>query len=92
MNSTLQKLELWNNIIKADGALALVEALHVNTTLMELNLNSNCIGDYGALAIADVLCENSTLQTLNLRCNYIEDDVKKVLRESWGNRVGTLEI
>jgi len=35
---------------------------------------------------------NSTLQTLDLRRNNIKDDVKKVLRESWGNRVGTLEI
>jgi len=62
--------------------------------LKTIDLSYNIMKDDGVLAIADALTVNSTLCTLKLEGNDVEDDVKKVLCESWDqhNRVGTLEI
>ncbi|KAF9177180.1 hypothetical protein BGZ51_009033, partial [Haplosporangium sp. Z 767] len=70
-NTTLTTLDLGNNSIKDNGALALSDALKTNSTLITLNLGNNSIGDKGAVALSDALKTNSTLITLNLRFNSI---------------------
>ncbi|KAG0293597.1 hypothetical protein BGZ98_002110, partial [Dissophora globulifera] len=50
-NSTLTKLDLWDNSIRDNGAQALSEALKINSTLTTLNLRNNSIGDNGAQAL-----------------------------------------
>ena len=69
--SVLEKLDLSDNGIDAEGALALASMLRINKSLHELNLAFNSIGDTGAASIAEVLEFNSTLKYLSLRRNYI---------------------
>jgi len=78
--------------VGADGARAIADALRVNSTLQALGLSDNGVGADGARAIAGALRENSTLQKLYLSWNNVGDDAKKVLRESWGNRGGSLDL
>ena len=61
-------------------------------SVSELQLIRCKLGYDGARAIAEALRVNSTLHALELDSNRMGDDVQKVLRESWGNRVGTLKI
>ena len=91
-NSTLQMLLLWNNNVGADGARAIADALRVNSTLQKLDLWYNNVGDDGAMAVAEALRVNSTLHVLSLGDNDVGDDTTEALRESWGNRKGTLDI
>ncbi len=46
-------LDLINNNIGPEGAIAIAEALKVNAVLTTLHLYRNNIGDGGAMAIAD---------------------------------------
>ena len=71
---------------------AIAAALRENHTLQTLYLGDNRLGEGGTQAIADVLRENSTFQTLNLHGNSLEGGVKSAVRQSWGNRGGTLEL
>ncbi|KAI8606157.1 hypothetical protein EDD21DRAFT_349318 [Dissophora ornata] len=70
-NNPLTILNLENNSIGNDGALALSEALKTNTTLTTLNLQRNSIEKEGALALSEALKTNTTLTTLNLKNNSI---------------------
>ena len=80
--------------MRSDGAQAIAEALRVNSTLQKLYLYANGVRTNGTMAIASMLRVNSTLQKLSLWDNCIDvgDDMKKALRQSWGTRVGTLDI
>ena len=51
-NNTLKTINLSDNYIGQEGALALAEALTTNHTLVELQLRGNEIGDEGIKAIA----------------------------------------
>ena len=73
-NSTLERLNLYNNSISDAGAVALAQALHHNSTLQELYLSNNSISDAGAVALAQALHHNSTLVRLDLPNNSISDD------------------
>jgi hypothetical protein len=63
----LTTLDLRDNSIADDGAMAIAEALKDNTVLTTLNLSENSIGDDGAKAIAEALKDNAVLTTLDLR-------------------------
>ncbi|KAG0005602.1 hypothetical protein BGZ79_003513 [Entomortierella chlamydospora] len=71
-NTTLTTLNLKDNSIGKEGALALSQSLKTNTVLTTLNLRNNSIGNEGALALLEALKVNATLTTLN----------------SWGNSIG----
>ena len=62
----MTELNLGNNSIGDEGAIALSDSLKSNSTLTELNLESNSIGDSGARSLSDSLKSNSTLTTLDL--------------------------
>ena len=70
-NTTLTRLDLWDNKIGDAGAQALAETLKTNTTLTRLDLGGNKIGDAGAQALAEFLKTNTTLTTLYLGYNAI---------------------
>ncbi|KAG0059741.1 hypothetical protein BGZ89_000158 [Linnemannia elongata] len=80
--STLTTLDLSENEIGDNGAVALAEALKTNSTLTALYLGSNSIGDNGAVALSEALKTNSTLTTLNLFNNSIGDNGAEVLFEA----------
>ena len=94
VNSTLWELNLYYNHVGADGAREIAEALCVNSTLQELYLYGNDVRTNGNMAFASMLRVNSTLQKLSLWDNDIgvRGDEERALRESWGNRKGTLDI
>ena len=64
----------------------------MNTTLTNLNLGYNQLQEGGAQAIADVLRVNTTLTELDLRGISLGEGVKSAVRQSWGNRGGTLYL
>ncbi|KAF9375877.1 hypothetical protein BGX21_003661 [Mortierella sp. AD011] len=70
-NTTLTTLNLGDNSIGNEGALALPEALKTNTTLIPLRLQDNSIGKEGALALSEALKTNTSLITLELGGNSI---------------------
>ena len=71
---TLQKLNISNNKISDDGAIAFSECLKTNTTLIELDMSSNNITCKGASVIAEAIQVNTALQKLNISHNEISDD------------------
>ncbi|KAF9110697.1 hypothetical protein BGX30_007888, partial [Mortierella sp. GBA39] len=73
-NSTLFTLNLDDNKIGDNGAVALSEALKTNSTMTTLNLRHNRIEDNGAVALSEALKTNSTLTTLDLYYNSIGDN------------------
>ena len=71
VNSTLTSINLFNNYIGNEGAVAIAEALKVNSTLTSINLCASDIGNDGAVAIAEALKVNSTLTSIALSENDI---------------------
>ena len=71
INSTLETLDLSNNIISDVGVVALAQALRNNSNLRELNISNSCVSDAGAVAIAQMLTHNPTLEKLDLSNNDI---------------------
>jgi hypothetical protein len=72
VNTTLRFLNLNDNYIGEEGALALAEALAVNTSLREMSLKGNEMGDKGVKAICEALQERSCeLIALDLGNNSI---------------------
>ena len=57
-----------------------------------LYLNDCGLQERGAQAIADVLRVNTTLTELDLRGISLGEGVKSAVRQSWGNRGGTLYL
>ena len=92
VNSTLHTLDLGGNHVGDDGMREIAAALRVNSTLQTLNLEYNDVGADGARAIAEALCVNSTLHMLVLGSNDVGSNEENEIRESWGDRVGTLTI
>ena len=70
-NTTVTKLDLFDNDIGEAGAAGLAEALKSNTTLTVLELSSNGIGNAGAAGLAEALKSNTTLTVLELSSNGI---------------------
>ena len=78
----LTKLDLDDNKIGPEGAIAIVEALKVNAVLTVLWLSDNNIGVDGAKAIAEALKVNAVLTELHLYRNNIGDDGSKAIAEA----------
>ena len=68
---TLEKLNLSNNFLKSEGAVAFGKGLANNKKLREINLHMNRIGDEGTMAIASSLLTNASLTSLNLEHNGV---------------------
>ncbi|KAF9177643.1 hypothetical protein BGZ51_008505 [Haplosporangium sp. Z 767] len=93
-NSILTTLNLKDNSIGDDGALALSEVLKINSTLTTLDLRGNSIGNNGARALSEALMTNSTLITLDLRNNSIGDNGALALSKALKNNptLATLDL
>ena len=60
----MKKINLYDNRIGHEGAIAISDALKINSTLHEINLEKNQIGAEGASTIAGALKTNSTLKKI----------------------------
>ena len=75
-----------------EGLLDKLNGLNAWCRVTELRLNECALGEGGGQAIAAALRENHTLTGLNLCHNGLGEGGKSVVRQSWGNRGGTLEL
>ncbi len=82
MNSNLQRIYLFGNGIRDDGARAIADALRVNSTLEVIELRYNGIGDDGVLAITEALQFNSFLLEINLYRNGIGDEKHRLVEKA----------
>jgi len=87
-NNTLTILNLQDNNLGDNGAVAIGTAIrnNKNCALVTLNLRLNRIGDKGAIALRNAIQKNSTLQDLKLFLNDIDpalrDDIDALLRRN----------
>ncbi|CAF3717566.1 unnamed protein product [Adineta steineri] len=81
-NTTLTKLNLYENQIGDKGAQYLGEALQNNKVLTILNFSSNRIGDKGAQYLGEALHNNKALTELELCENQIGDKGTQYLGEA----------
>jgi len=73
-SSTLQEINLCENLVCNLGAARLGDSIVNNSALLILDVSCNLIGDTGAEIIAIALRRNKTLRELNLACNEIGDE------------------
>ena len=91
LNTTLTSLDLGSNGLGEGGGRALAETLRLNTTLTELNLYNNVVGGDAGRALAEALRLNTTVTSLDLRDTGMEEEVRSVLGQAWGDlREGSL--
>ncbi|KAL0245000.1 hypothetical protein GEMRC1_009080 [Eukaryota sp. GEM-RC1] len=64
-------IDLRNNSIGPEGAIAIAEALKVNSSVSRIYLHNNSIGPEGAIAIAEALKLNSSVSDIYLHNNSI---------------------
>jgi Ran GTPase-activating protein (RanGAP) involved in mRNA processing and transport len=64
-------INLYNNVIGVEGALALADALKFNTSVTNINLGGNQMGAEGALALADALQVNTKVSNIDISQNGI---------------------
>ncbi|KAL0238597.1 hypothetical protein GEMRC1_013070 [Eukaryota sp. GEM-RC1] len=81
-NGSVTELDLQENSIGNEGAIALAEALKVNSTVTQINLVVNSIGTEGAIALADALKVNSTVTRIDLGSNSIGTEGAIALAEA----------
>lgn len=86
-NAVLNKLVLYSNPIRDEGAIALGEALKSNKTLKELDLFNCSIGAKGGKALAAAL-GTAALTKLNARHNYFRLENDKLLQDAAEGREG----
>lgn len=81
VNQTLQKLNLYRNIIDVNGARALGDALAINKTLEFIDIGHNRIRCTGLKAVVDGIAMNlsSKLSKLAIRANFIADEGARYL-------------
>jgi len=77
-----ETVDLRNNSIGDEGAIALAEALKSNRTITNVNLGWNSIGIKGAIALAEALKVNKTIKEINLWHNSIGDEGALALAEA----------
>ncbi|XP_020841877.1 leucine-rich repeat-containing protein 74A [Phascolarctos cinereus] len=78
-NTTITRLELEDNWILEEGALALMQMLHENYYIQELNISNNHLDSPGAKIITDFLLENtSSLWSIQLAGNNFNDDTAQM--------------
>jgi Ran GTPase-activating protein (RanGAP) involved in mRNA processing and transport len=73
-NTSLQKINLWDNKIGDEGVRSLASALKVNNTLRCINLYGNTISKVGAQFLSEALMVNTSLDNMNLHSNSIGED------------------
>lgn len=72
-NTSVVRLDLYNNRFGPDGVVALAHMLRFNTTLTHLDVGLNEICLDGATALSKALVVNETLKTLHMSaCNSME--------------------
>ena len=80
-NNTLQRLDISNNNIQAEGALIIVKSLdHTNTTLTKLNLNNNRISGRKCTDIATIIRNLSKDVEVDMTGNKLTEESKKILK------------
>ncbi|XP_072479272.1 leucine-rich repeat-containing protein 74A isoform X2 [Notamacropus eugenii] len=78
-NTTITRLELEDNWILEEGALALMQMLHENYYIQELNVSNNHLDSPGAKIITDFLLENtSALWSIQLSGNDFKDETAQM--------------
>ena len=77
-NSKLEILELQNNPIRDEGAIALANTLMQNKTLKHINLNECEITEQGAQALQNSLEHNDTLLHLHLSSTSMKITDKRI--------------
>ena len=78
----LEQLELRDNDIGDDGAVALGRALLHTSALRQLGLFHNAIGRHGAGVLATTLAHNHSIEAVDLRMNLIEEGELRTLLEA----------
>ena len=73
-NHTLRELDLSNNQIGSEGAVAVATMLKTNSSLERLHLGGCGIGSSGGVELGAALERNKTLRFLNLSWNALGDD------------------
>ena len=90
--TTLQKLNISNNWIHDDGAIAISNSLKYNISLQQLNMSKNNITSEGAMYIAEAIQVNSTLEKLDLSSNAISNDGATTISDSLQLNSSLLEL
>ncbi|KAL0244800.1 hypothetical protein GEMRC1_008882 [Eukaryota sp. GEM-RC1] len=80
-------IDLSNNSIGPEGAIAIAEALKVNSSVSGINLNNNSIGSEGAIAIAGALKVNYSVTRIDLLNNSINSQTQQSLKPLHKNRM-----
>jgi len=78
-NTTLEVLDLRNNMIDSETGSILARALPANRGLKELNLSWNDVGVYGGSALARAMLDGSVLKTMMISgCNVAPSDAQTI--------------
>lgn len=80
LKSSLNDINLSNDIIDDEGVIILSKSLKYNTNLKKLYLNQSKIGYYGLLSLKDALDINNSLEILHIS-SYISNG-GKILKQS----------
>ena len=78
-NGDLQRINLWNNNIGDDGAIALADMLRYNTSIQEINLWTNNIGKDNQQMLEKAAVDNPYIRK-RLLSNYEATIFKKLLK------------
>ena len=91
------QVEVKSNSLRAEGMMAIAEALKVNSTVTKIDVSDNEIGKYsrdndgqapwiatpqGPAALAEALKVNTTVQWVGVKDNHIGDDGKRALGQA----------
>nr|XP_002132102.1 dynein regulatory complex subunit 5-like [Ciona intestinalis] len=77
----LRKVDVYDNIIRSEGAKAIAFALTKNSTLQSLNLRLNRLGDEGGQVLCKALLKNNTLKELNVASNELTEPTAAILSQ-----------
>ncbi|EDV29185.1 uncharacterized protein TRIADDRAFT_52814 [Trichoplax adhaerens] len=80
-NTATVKLDLQDNRLEGEGAVAIANMMKENTTIKEINLAENRIRSEGANAVAEMLLYNTEMLSLNVSGNDFEDNDAEILSE-----------
>jgi Ran GTPase-activating protein (RanGAP) involved in mRNA processing and transport len=81
LNRTLEQLDLYQNLIGDEGAIAIAEALLHNTSLTFLGISYNNLASAGLTAIVKMLEINSTLTDVNIGGHRISIEVMHTIAQ-----------
>ncbi|KAL0238159.1 hypothetical protein GEMRC1_012632 [Eukaryota sp. GEM-RC1] len=90
VRNEVSTINLYNNSIGPEGAIAIAEALKVNSLVSTIHLDNNSIGNEGAIAIAEALKVNSSVTTIYLDNNSINSQTQQSLKSLHKNRMSFL--